>query len=87
MIILEGFDSAILGVGESAGWDSPCIVYDYQKCLDVLIQKHDWEKEDAIQWMDLNVINAHMGEGNPVFVFPSQDLAELAFEIREETMH
>ena len=87
MIILEGFDSAILGVGESAGWDSPCIVYDYQKCLDVLIQKHDWEKEDAIQLMDQNVINAHMGEGNPVFVFPSQDLAELAFEIREETMH
>ena len=87
MIILEGFDSAILGVGESAGWDSPCIVYDYQKCLDVLIQKHDWEKEDAIQWMDHNVINAHMGEGNPVFVFPSQDLAELAFEIREETIH
>jgi hypothetical protein len=37
--------------------------------------------------MDYNVINAHMGEGNPVFVFPSQDLAELAFEIREETMH
>jgi hypothetical protein len=87
LIILEGFDSAILGVGESAGWDSPCIVYDYQKCLDVLVQKHDWEKEDAIQWMDYNVINAHMGEGNPVFVFPSQDLAELAFETREETMH
>ena len=87
MIILEGFDSAILGVGESAGWDSPCIVYDYQKCLDVLMQKNDWEREDAIEWMDYNVINAHMGEGNPVFVFPSQDLAELAFEIREETMH
>jgi len=87
LIILEGFDSAILGVGESAGWDSPCIVYDYQKCLDVLMQKNDWEREDAIEWMDYNVINAHMGEGNPVFVFPSQDLAELAFEIREETMH
>jgi hypothetical protein len=87
LIILEGFDSAILGVGESAGWDSPCIVYDYQKCLDVLVQKNDWEREDAIEWMDYNVINAHMGEGNPVFVFPSQDLAELAFEIREETMH
>ena len=60
MIILEGFDSAILGVGESAGWESPCIVYDYQKCLDVLMQKNDWEREDAIEWMDYNVINAHM---------------------------
>ena len=52
MSILEGFDAAILGVGESAGWDSPRIVYDYQKCLDVLMQKNDWEREDAIQWMD-----------------------------------
>ena len=87
MIILEGFDAAILGVGESAGWDAPLVVYDYQKCLDVLMKDNDWEKEDAIAWMDSNVINVYMGKGNPVFVFPSVDLAELAFEIKEGMLH
>ena len=87
MIILEGFDAAILGGGESAGWDSLRVVYDYQKCLDVLMQQNDWGREDAIEWMDYNVINTHMGKGNPVFVFPSVDLAELAFEIKEEMLH
>jgi hypothetical protein len=37
--------------------------------------------------MDSNVINVYMGKGNPVFVFPSVDLAELAFEIKEEMLH
>jgi hypothetical protein len=87
LIILEGFDAAILGVGESAGWDSPRVVYDYQKCLDVLMEQNNWEREDAIEWMDYNVINVYMGKGNPVFVFPSVDLAELAFEIKEEMLH
>lgn len=87
MIILEGFDEAVIGVGESFGWETPRIVYDYQKCLDLLMKANDWDKENAIEWMDYNVINAHMGKGNPIFVFPSVDLAELAFEIKEEMLH
>jgi hypothetical protein len=30
--------------------------------------------------MDYNVLSTHMGEANPVFVFPTKDLAELAAE-------
>ncbi len=63
------------------------VVYDYQKCLDVLMEQNNWERENAIEWMDYNVINAYMGKGNPVFAFPSVDLAELAFEIKEEMLH
>ncbi len=80
MIVLEGFEEALIGVGECVGVESPVMVYDYNKCLTVLMKQNNWDIEDAIEWMDYNVLSTHMGEANPVFVFPTKDLAELAAE-------
>ena len=80
MIVLEDFEEALLGVGECVDIDSPVMVYDYSKCLEVLMKKNDWSIEDAIEWMDYNVISARMGKASPVFVFPTKDLAELAMD-------
>ena len=81
MIVLEGFDEAVIGVGECVGVDSPVMVYDYNKCLTVLMkQNKDWDMEDAIEWMDYNVLSTHMGKACPVFVFPTKDLAQLAMD-------
>ncbi len=80
MIVLEDFEEALLGVGECVDIDSPVMVYDYSKCLKVLMKQNDWSIEEAIEWMDYNVISARMGKACPVFVFPSKDIADLAME-------
>lgn len=92
MIVLEGFEEAAIGVGECVGVDSPVMVYDYNKCLTVLMKQHGWGMEDAIEWMDYNVLSANMGKANPVFVFPTKDLAEIAADhgikiTEEEVLH
>ena len=49
MIVLEDFEEALLGVGECVDIDSPVMVYDYSKCLEVLMKKNDWKPDNAPQ--------------------------------------
>jgi len=29
---------------------------------------NDWTEEEAIEWVDYNVVGAYVGEGTPIFV-------------------
>ena len=86
LVKANGLEDAIIGVGSRMNMPD-VLIYSYNKCVDILMEKEGWTHEEAIEWMDYNVINAHMGKGNPVCVFPKEDLAELAFEIRKEMLH
>ena len=32
------------------------------------MRDNDWDYEDAMDWMQFNVIGAYMGEGTPIFM-------------------
>ena len=42
MIILEGFEDAVLGIGEAVDLDTTRIIYDYEKCISILIEENNW---------------------------------------------
>jgi len=70
--LLDGFNDAILGVGEKAGEENPFMIYDYRKCVEILMTVNNWSEDDAVEWMDYNVICAYFGEDTPVFLYPAE---------------
>ena len=66
-LLADGLDEAIIGVG-SQFTNTPVVVYDYDKCVEILMRDNDWDHEDAIDWMQFNVIGAYMGAGTPIFM-------------------
>lgn len=63
----DGFENAFIGVIRRVG-KPPIFVYEYQKCVAILMQKGIPTEEEAIEWMEHNVVSAWMGEGTPGFM-------------------
>ena len=63
-LFADGFDSAIVGYDAS----SYCVVYDYNKCLKVLMERDDMIYPDAHEYMEFNVVGAYVGDFTPIFV-------------------
>tara|TARA_B100000475_G_C14991027_1_gene312280 strand:+ start:702 stop:941 length:240 start_codon:yes stop_codon:yes gene_type:complete len=67
MLKWDGFDNAIIGVGERNNTDS-MIVYDYEKMVKVLVTRDDMSYEEAEEYIDYNVIGAWIGDTTPIIV-------------------
>ena len=63
-LFADGFDSAIIGYDAS----SYCVVYDYDKCLKVLMERDDMSYPDAHEYMEFNVVSSYVGDFTPIFV-------------------
>ena len=64
LMILDGFDEAIVGVVERIGLLAVC--YDRSKILKVLMR--DMNEEEAIEYFEFNILGAYMGESSPVYL-------------------
>ena len=67
MLKWDGFDSAIIGVGERNNTDS-MIVYDYDKMINELVTRDSMTHEEAEEYLDFNVIGAWIGDTTPIIV-------------------
>jgi hypothetical protein len=63
----DGFDEAILGVGRKKGCEDS-IVYSYERCVEILIDRDNMSYEDAIEWMEFNVVDAYVGPSTPIYI-------------------
>jgi|TARA_R110001632_G_scaffold172306_1_gene291620 hypothetical protein len=76
MLKADGFDAAIIGVGQRCG--SPdFLVYDYDKCVAVLILQGMSDTE-ALEYMEFNVVGAYMGDQTPVFLHTGESVYEVS---------
>tara|TARA_R100000426_G_scaffold81632_1_gene59638 strand:- start:274 stop:513 length:240 start_codon:yes stop_codon:yes gene_type:complete len=67
MLKWDGFDNAIIGVGERNNTDS-MIVYDYDKMINILVTRDSMTHEEAEEYLDFNVIGAWIGDTTPIIV-------------------
>jgi hypothetical protein len=65
-LFADGFDDAIIGICRKAG-SSPVVTYSYDKCIQTLMNQ-SMSHEEAIEWMEFNVVSAYMGIHTPVFI-------------------
>ena len=61
----DGFDDAILGMSIRVG-DDNLIAYDYDKCVKILQKEMSYE--DAVEYLEFNVVNSYVGEDTPTFI-------------------
>lgn len=61
------FDSALLGVGERFG-EECMAVYSLEKVLRILMKKNSWERDEAVEWFEFNILGSSPGGTTPVFV-------------------
>ena len=66
----DGFEDALIGLG----WQHTKLIaiYDYDKCIEILILREDMTHEEAIEWMEYNVVGSYVGEYTPIFMLPKE---------------
>ena len=60
------YDDALIGVSEDGR-----AVYDYNKICDWLMKKEGWSYEEAVEWIDYNVLRSlpYMGNDAPIIMY------------------
>ena len=86
LVKADGLEDAIIGVGSRMNMPD-VLIYSYNKCVKIFMEKEGWTHEEAVEWMDFNVVGAWVGETTPIFVheIPSDQkiqefLEELGFD-------
>jgi hypothetical protein len=64
-LLADGFEDAL--VGHTQG-PNLVAVYDYDICIQILMDRDEMSCMDAVEFMDFNVLGAYVGEKTPVFV-------------------
>ena len=63
----DGFDDAIIGIGERCGKD-PLVVYSVEKCLEIL-RSQGMDETEAQEYFNFNVLGSWAGEGTPMWMW------------------
>ena len=71
MIVPEGFDKAILGVGTvyTKDGEEEVLVYDVQKMIKIVVEESiDMTWAEAKEFVECNVLSIYLGETGPCFL-------------------
>tara|TARA_R110000824_G_scaffold339157_1_gene525689 strand:- start:531 stop:827 length:297 start_codon:yes stop_codon:yes gene_type:complete len=63
-LFADGLDEAIIGY-DSLNF---CVVYDYSKCLEVLMESESMTYPQAHEHMEFNITSAYVGDFTPMFI-------------------
>ena len=74
MLKADGFDEAIIGMSSDIATSGERLIYDANKCIDILIRDHNMSEEEAIEYFEFNVSGAYVGENTPIWLYPYEDL-------------
>jgi hypothetical protein len=66
-MLADGFDDAILGMCVQFG-SEPVVAYDFNKCVEIVMERDGMEREEAIDFINFNVVGAYVGLSTPVFI-------------------
>ena len=76
-ILLDGLDSAIVGIGSQYGKPT-LVVYDEELVIKTLVDDQDMKLDEAWEYYEFNIKHAYYGEGTPI-IMQSMDTMEEHF--------
>jgi hypothetical protein len=59
----DGYDSAIIGVSTDG-----IVVYDLEGIIKILMERDSMDYEEAQEFIDYNIVGAHIGDTTPILV-------------------
>lgn len=69
-LLADGFEDAFIGIARRCSQPS-LAVYDYTKGVEILMQRDGMSEEEAVEWMEFNVVGAWVGEHTPIWFVSS----------------
>jgi len=66
-MLADGFEDALIGFGQR--FNSPVAIYDYKKCIDILMGRDGMSEDEAVEFFDFNVVGAYVGDSTPVYIY------------------
>lgn len=69
LILWDGLDEAIVATAERCGMGI-VLVYDYEKMMKVFMDRDGMTQEDAMEWIDFNIVGAYVGQKTPITLYP-----------------
>jgi hypothetical protein len=68
-LLMDGFEEAFIGFTRRI--NEPLLaVYDWEKMVDVLVQRDGMDYDEAVEYIDYNCLGAWVGERTPLIVMP-----------------
>ena len=70
-ILYPNYEEALIGICRRFN-QAPVALYDYKKCIEILMRDAEDEEtayEQAVEWFDFNTIGAWVGEYTPAFAY------------------
>lgn len=67
MMTADGFVEAISGISYRYGMP-PVVAYDYEQCVDILKERDGMDHNQAVAFMEFNVMATYVGERTPCFI-------------------
>jgi hypothetical protein len=68
MRLADSFEDAFVGTTISAFGRKQVAIYDYDKCILILMHDNHMTEDDAIEYFDYNVMGSWVGEGTPIYI-------------------
>jgi len=66
ILLADGFEDAFIGISRT--FNTHTALYDYDKCVGILMKRDKMEWEEAEEYMHYNVLGAYVGENTPTFL-------------------
>ena len=73
-LLADGFDSAVLGLSRGT-LGADVAVYSRDRCIDILVKRDGMSEDEAVEFMNFNVLDAYMGPMTPMFVYEMDAVA------------
>lgn len=67
-IFYDGLDEAIVGISQQYT-KSLVATYDYNMCVDILVEREGMSTDEAIEYLDFNTLSMWVGDKTPAFLF------------------
>ena len=68
VVTWDGFDAAVVGIGCRCSKDT-LVVYDYDKMVRILMKHDKMDHEEAVEFLDFNVVGAWVGKHTPIILY------------------
>ena len=66
ILIAAGFSEAFIGISETIG--GTVAVYSTDKIINILMKRYQMPYDDALAYLELNIISRYIGERTPIFL-------------------
>jgi len=70
-LLADGFEDAYIGVCEVFN-RPPLAAYDRDKCIEILMERDEMDRDEAEEYFNFNVAGAWVGENTPVYISLSE---------------